>query len=692
MPSRAQRLQAEMDASTAAGSFDLDRLMASPVRNEDIETDSVTLLEDEVEAATTAAFSGDLNLTMDDESANLQQPADHASSSTLPPLTIAISGGSQRRVKLQRPVDDVSIANSSTGSSVLPITLPRRIFTPGFGGPASPRARTLLQERLKAAGHRSGSKDQDSQVDGEEAAEEEEGMDVVVVAEEKEEAPIDPEVDKDSPEVRIQRKQARWYYHRNDPADESESLVFKAFSKLNICCNSEKELRSSATQCELGFETLDRRQGRQKKKRDNFKEARRVVQASRKNLTPTSHAAAANSPATSSTNAASDRQTRPALVHPPNQQRPDPRDETPNPKRRRQEKRAPAIDPAHPQQQQQQQQQPKQQQQHQKQQRQQQQQQLQQQQLHATANNKSKGKGKNNNIKKKQQLPPQQQEVPSAAAIAPGSGGATASSAASASKKAKELKQRPGAAAAQGNPKGDIQPPAGATGSTAPKQPVKGPTAPQQQGKDSPTPSSTVLDIDTGHRIDEHLLRLCATTPSNASKRQLQRLASSLPPTYYQSFSNAQRVECARQLWDMAEKARIEKNIANSRRQAMIALDAKVKSDTRVTELEKQLETARKVADAKAKEAAGFQQTASAAASVKHVVCIQQDPRAILAPVTATTSSSPAASAESKSRPPVSSTAQSDKDAPKTAPKKKRRPWNPGRQQQQQQDHQQPPQ
>ena len=275
MPSRAQRLQAEMDASTAAGSFDLDRLMASPVRNEDIETDSVTLLEDEVEAATTAAFSGDLNLNNDDESANLQQPADHASSSALPPLTIAISGGSQRRVKLQRPVDDVSIANSSTGSSVLPIMLPRRIFTPGFGGPASPRARTLLQERLKAAGHRSGSKDQDSQVDGEEAAEEEEGMDVVAVAEEKEETPIDPEVDKDSPEVRIQRKQARWYYHRNDPADESESLVFKAFSKLNICCNSEKELRSSATQCELGFETLDRRQGRQKKKRENFKEARR---------------------------------------------------------------------------------------------------------------------------------------------------------------------------------------------------------------------------------------------------------------------------------------------------------------------------------------------------------------------------------------------------------------------------------
>ena len=108
--------------------------MASPVRNEDIETDSVTLLEDEVEAATTAAFSGDLNLNKDDESANLQQPADHASSSALPPLTIAISGGSQRRVKLQRPVDDVSIANSSTGSSVLPITLPRRIFHPWFWG------------------------------------------------------------------------------------------------------------------------------------------------------------------------------------------------------------------------------------------------------------------------------------------------------------------------------------------------------------------------------------------------------------------------------------------------------------------------------------------------------------------------------------------------------------------------------
>ena len=124
----------------------------------------------------------------------------------------------------------------------------------------------------------------------------------------------------------------------------------------------------------------------------------------------------------------------------------------------------------------------------------------------------------------------------------------------------------------------------------------------------------------------------------------------------------------------------------------MIALDAKVKSDMRVTELEKQLEKAKQVVDAKAKEAAGSQQLASAAASVKQVVCIQQDPRAILAPVTATTSSSPAASAENESRPSVSSTAQSAKDAPKTAPKKKRRPWNPGRQPQQQQDHQQPPQ
>ena len=146
MPSRAQGLQAKMDSSTAGGSFDLNRLMASPERDEDFETDSVASLEEEVEAATTAAFSGDLNLTKDDESANLQQPADHASSSALPPLTIAISGGSQRRVKLQRPVDDVSIANSSSGSSALPKTLPRRIFTPGFGGPAPPEARALLQE------------------------------------------------------------------------------------------------------------------------------------------------------------------------------------------------------------------------------------------------------------------------------------------------------------------------------------------------------------------------------------------------------------------------------------------------------------------------------------------------------------------------------------------------------------------
>merc|ERR1711911_564621 len=101
-----------MDSSTADGSYDLSRLM-SPERDEDFKTDSVASLEDEVEAATKAAFSGDLNLSKDDESAKLQQPADPASSSALPPLVIAISGGSQCRVKLQRPVDDVSIANSS---------------------------------------------------------------------------------------------------------------------------------------------------------------------------------------------------------------------------------------------------------------------------------------------------------------------------------------------------------------------------------------------------------------------------------------------------------------------------------------------------------------------------------------------------------------------------------------------------
>ena len=124
----------------------------------------------------------------------------------------------------------------------------------------------------------------------------------------------------------------------------------------------------------------------------------------------------------------------------------------------------------------------------------------------------------------------------------------------------------------------------------------------------------------------------------------------------------------------------------------MIALDAKVKSDMRVAELEKRLEKAKQVADAKAKEAAGSQQLASAAASVKHVLCVQQDPRDILAPVTVTASSTPTTSAENGSRPSVSTIAQSAKDAPKVTPKKKRRPWNPGRQPQQQQHHQQPPQ
>ena len=61
----------------------------------------------------------------------------------------------------------------------------------------------------------------------------------------------------------------------------------------------------------------------------------------------------------------------------------------------------------------------------------------------------------------------------------------------------------------------------------------------------------------------------------------------------------------------------VETDIADSRRKAMIVLDAKVKSDMPVTELEKRLEKAKQVVDAKAKEAAGSAQMASAAAFSK---------------------------------------------------------------------------
>ena len=425
-----------------------------------------------------------------------------------------------------------------------------------------------------------------------------------------------------------------------------------------------------------------------------------MVLASRKNLTTNpSAAAAAIPPAAININAATDRQARPAVVHPPHQQPPDPRDLTPNPKRRRRDKKAPELGSAQLplQQQQQQQQQPKQQQQHQQQQRQKQQQQLQQQQqqLLATANSKSKGKGKSCNqkdIKKKQQHPPQQQEVPSAAASASGSGGATLPSTTPASKKTKELKQRPEAAAAQGNSVGDLQPPAVASGSAASISSTKGPSVHQQKKLEAPKSSSTVLDPETGLYIDEHLLRLCGATDSNTSKAQLKRLAGFLPPTFFKTFSNAQRVECARAVWDMAEASRIQTEKGEARRKAMIASDAKVKSDLRVAELERQLVKAKKAADAKAKEAAGSAQEAVAAATAKHLLCIQQDPRDILAPVTATASTAPTASAEKGSRPSGSTVAKSAKDAPKVPPKSKtRRPWNPkGRQQQQQQHHQQP--
>ena len=101
----------------------------------------------------------------------------------------------------------------------------------------------------------------------------------------------------------------------------------------------------------------------------------------------------------------------------------------------------------------------------------------------------------------------------------------------------------------------------------------------------------------------------------------------------------------------MAEKSRIQTEVAETRRKAMIAFDAKVRSDMRVAELEKRLEKARQVADAMAKEATGSAQMTLAAASVKHVVFIQYDPRDILAPVTATALSTPDASAENGSRP-----------------------------------------
>ena len=67
----------------------------------------------------------------------------------------------------------------------------------------------------------------------------------------------------------------------------------------------------------------------------------------------------------------------------------------------------------------------------------------------------------------------------------------------------------------------------------------------------------------------------------------------------------------------MAEKSQVQTEVADTRQKAMIALDAKVKSDKRVAELEKWLEKAKQVADAKAKEAAGSAQMASAAAFSK---------------------------------------------------------------------------
>ena len=299
---------------------------------EDDGSASAMMPESEEMVAARAAFNGELPASCGNALANSQRPAN--ASAPRAPFSI------KRDTRIVRTSTD----DSSTKS---PVELPRpddlppspRLFV-DFGGP------TGRQSTSAAARHRSGGEDRDLQVDGSGAREEEEGMEqevVPVVNGEVEETPVDPTVDTATPEQRQQRKQARWYYHRVKP-DVEESLLFKEFAKLNLCCNKQILMRSSATQTGMGSDTLKRKINHNKRRREVDRESRRIAQAVRRDVknNPTLPVAAAIPSAVNSNSATGNLRARPGVVHPPTQQQQGTlREVTPNPKRRRRQGKTP---------------------------------------------------------------------------------------------------------------------------------------------------------------------------------------------------------------------------------------------------------------------------------------------------------------------------------------------------------------
>merc|ERR1711951_352962 len=354
----------------------------------------------------------------DDALENRQQPSNAVDPASLPPLVVIKDGGS-RRISINRPPTDLSTTSAAASS---PSDLPPspRQFCLDFGRPAA------RGQASAAANQRSGGEERGNVVnDG--AGVEEEGMETEEegpVNGEAVEKDIDPEVDTATPEEKRQRMQARWWYRTISP-DVEVSLLFKEFAKLSVCCNKQTLMRSSANQTELGTETLERKIQSNKRRREHDKEVRRMVQATkRKNATPKPPAAAANPPAATSVDAsanppavfvldaaaatsAASRQSRPGLVHPPNQQQQGPRDVTPsNPSKRSRRGKTPQ-----------------------------------------TRNVPSQQKGPDSKSKAPLQAPP---NAPDAAATPKGQGEASSGSSTTTLAATQKLSQAPGAAAAKG--------------------------------------------------------------------------------------------------------------------------------------------------------------------------------------------------------------------------------------------------
>ena len=702
--SRQQRLEAEADVSTPYGSLDLHRLFGEGSTREG--SASTMSFGAEEEAVALAAFNGDLRSVVDAKTAkkkrqqddalvNRQQPSNAVDPASLPPLVVIKDGGS-RRISINRPPTELStISATASSSSDLPPS-PRQ-FCQDFGRPAS------RHPAPAAASQRSGGEERENLVnDG--ARAEEEGMETeeeVPVNGEAVEKDIDPEVDTATPEQQRQRRQARWYYHINRP-DVQVSLLFKEFAKLSVCCNKQTLMRSSATQTELGSETLERKIQSNKRRREHDKEVRRMVQATkRKDATPKPPAASATPSAATSvdaaatppavfvldaaaatsaaihTTAAGSRQPRPGLVHPPNQQQQGPRDVTPSqPSKRSRQGQTPQQ-----------------------------------------RNVQSQQKGPKSKSKGPLQAP---SGAPTAAATPKGQGEASSGSSTATSAATQKLNQAPEAAAAKGKKtkrggrkrkaaaKGGstcgasasaVQPQvsgqqAGASSKPQPSKaavgskpvggasaPVKASAAPRQQTESTqglqqvqnpPPPSDPAFNPAHGHHIAESLLKEAASLTSKAPFGVVKDLASRLPKDFFATFNPRQRVEAARQVLDERIRRNIQQERDDARQAAMAADNAVIKGNKRVVELEKQLEKEKQACAMKAKKKEEAVERAKVAMAADFTTASAVLPKFRLAP-----------NCDAASLPSASSPAAKDgqqipmqKDAPKSGYKKNRtRPW-----------------